>query len=261
MEDLDALLVRRTHTRRSSLLAAAIMLAVGVAAPGFAATLAVTSTMVTSTGVATGSGAPTVFAYDNFDRATTVNPFNGTASQGGLVWQTRSGSFRITAADRARANGGTSSYDNTDLDVNAIDRTTIVTLFPQSASPTAGLSINNDGDDRLTVLYSYASGGTLTLHRVAAGPTRTVLATATGVGTFNATTPMVLKVVSAGAAITVSVNATVRITHTLTGTDLCRIKDVCVLPAVADGVANDSFGIAADMDASSRFEDFRIESN
>ena len=83
------------------------------------------------------------------------------------------------------------------------------------------------------------------------------LASTSGVGNPNST--FELRVTSNGPTITVFVNGTLRMTQTLTGTNLCKFKDTGP-GCVADGKPNVGFGIWSDTDTTSTFDNFRVES-
>ena len=72
-------------------------------------------------------------------------------------------------------------------------------------------------------------------------------------------TPGELRVTSIGPVISIFVNggSTPLISQTLSGANLCKFKDIGCPP---NGGANVGFGLWADTDTASLFDDFRIES-
>ena len=82
-----------------------------------------------------------------------------------------------------------------------------------------------------------------------------MLASVGGVGPVGV--PFELRVTSVGPKITIFVNANPVMTQTLSGATLCRFKDIGCAP---NGGANVGFGLWADADVTSTFNDFRIES-
>lgn len=196
------------------------------------------------------SGAPTVYAWDDFER--TVNPLQGTAAPSTNLWRPGVGSW-LTTGTVARAN--TSSADaNTLIDAPSVDASMVVTITPIGGNPKPGVTFNDDGTDDMLLLYTKAGGGTLTLSTYF-GPTRVFLSAVTGVGPVG--TAFELRVTSNGPTITIFVNGSLVMTQTLAGSNLCKFKDMGCAP---NGGPNVGFGLWADTDTASTFDDFRIES-
>ena len=241
---------RRPRWRVFAVIAAFV--ASGLAGRAVAASLLVNSDQTTTENITGPSGAPTVYSWDNFDRVTT--PLEGTASPGGLVWKPQIGTWPLNGTT-VRTN--TSNADaNVVMDLSVLDAAMVVTMFPVGANARPGLTFNDDGSNNMLLLYSSAGGGTLTLSTYF-GTTRVFLASTAGVGAPG--TSFEVRVVSLGPTITVFVNGTLRLTQTLTGTNLCKFKDTGT-GCTPDGRANVGFGLWADKDTVSFFDDFRLES-
>ena len=227
--------------------ALAVLASVGTA---FAASIGVSSEDVTVNTVSAGSGAPTVFAWDDFER--TVSPLQGSNAPSANQWKPEVGNW-LTNGTTAQASSSNADA-NTLIDAPGVDASLVVTITAVGGNPTPGVTFNDDGIDNMLLLYTKAAGGTLTLYTYF-GPTRVFLAAATGIGPRG--TPFELRVTSLGPVITVFVNGTQVMTQTLAGANLCKVKDSGCPP---NGGANVGFGLWADTDTASTFNDFRIES-
>jgi hypothetical protein len=244
--------VARHRPRWRVLVGIAALLASGFAGRAFAASLLVNTDQTTTQNISGTSGAPTIYSWDNFDRATT--PLEGQTSPGGLVWKPQIGTWPLNGTT-VRTN--TSNADaNVVMDLSTLDAAMVVTMTPVGTNARPGLTFNDDGSNNMLLLYSSAGGGTLTLSTYF-GTTRVFLASTAGVGAPG--TSFEVKVVSLGPTITVFVNGTLRLTQTLTGTNLCKFKDTGP-GCTPDANANVGFGLWADKDTVSYFDDFRLES-
>ena len=239
---------------RSRVLFAGIALAMASMLIGraFAAGLFVSTEQITAQNLGGVSGAPTVYGWDDFDRVLNLLP--GSVSPGGLVWKPQIGTWLL---DGATARTSTSNKDaNVLMDLPVLDASMVVTITPGTGTARPGVTFNDDGTNNMLLLYSASGGGTLTLSTYF-GPTRVFLASTSGVGNPNSS--FELRVTSIGPTITVFVNGTLRMTQTLTGTNLCKFKDIGA-GCVPDGNANAGFGLWADADTNSTFDNFRVES-
>ena len=240
----------RRGPRRRVLLAGLVFAVLAGVGSAFAASLGVSTEEVTVNDVISSSGAPTVYAWDDFER--TVNPLQGTAAPSTNLWRNGVGSW-LTNGTVARAN--TNSADaNTLINAPTVDASMVVTITPIGGNPSPGVTFNDDGTDDMLLLYTKAGGGTLTLSTYF-GPTRVFLAAATGIGPVG--TAFELRVTSNGPTITIFVNGSLVMSQTLAGANLCKFKDIGCPP---NGGANVGFGLWADKDTASTFDDFRIES-
>lgn len=249
--------VRQRLTRGSRIrpywaVALAALLAIFGIGSAFAASLGVTPAALTAANIAGGSGAPTVYSWDNFNRV--ITPLQGTSMPSGAFWKSQIGTW---TANGTTARATTLNTDtNTLTDAPSSDASMVVTITPKGVAR-PGVTFNDDSTNNdMLLLYNSAGGGTLTLYTYF-GPTRVFLASGGGVGPIG--TPFELRVTSKGADITVSVNGVQKIAVTLTGTNLCKAKDLGP-GCIPDGVANNGFGLWADNDTSSTFDDFRLES-
>ncbi len=244
--------IRRRPRRRVLIGGAALIIASLLLGRAFAAGLLLSSDQITAQNISGVSGAPTVYSWDDFDRVLNLLP--GSVSPGGLVWKPQIGTWLL---DGATARTSTSNKDaNVLMDLPVVDASMVVTINPGNGTARPGVTFNDDGTNNMLLLYSASGGGTLTLSTYF-GPTRVFLASTGGVGNPNST--FELRVTSIGPTITVFVNGTLRMTQTLTGTNLCKFKDIGA-GCTPDGVANVGFGLWADTDTSSTFDNFRVES-
>jgi hypothetical protein len=232
---------------------ATVSIGVGAAllSTGFAAGLTVNGNTLLASNVAGTTGAPTVYGWDNFNR--TVNPLQGTPAAGGPPWLNQVANW---ATNGLTARATTSNTDaNTVVNIGQSNASMVVTITPLGAAK-PGVTFNDDGTDNMLLLYNSASLGSLQLYTYF-GPTRVFLAGVTGIGPVGV--PFVLRVTSNGPTITIFVNGVLKMTQTLTGTNLCKAKDLGCTPAVATP-NNTRWGLWADADTSSTFDDFRVES-
>ena len=246
------LAIRRRHRRRVLIVGGALAVASMLLSRAFAAGLFVSSDQLTAQNLSGVSGAPTVYGWDNFNRV--QNPLQGTTSSSGVVWKAQIGSWLADGSSASTAT--TDANANVLMDVPTVDASMVVTITPGNGSARPGVTFNDDGDDSMLLLYSASGGGTLTLSTYF-GPTRVFVASARGVGNPNST--FELRVTSIGPTISVYVNGTLRMTQTLTGANLCKFKDTGS-GCVSDGQPNVGFGLWADSDTSSTFDNFRVES-
>ena len=249
---VSGLAIRRRPRRRVLVAAGALAIASMLIGRALAAGLILSGEQITAQNIDGTSGAPTIYSWDNFDRVLNLLP--GSVSPGGLVWKPQIGTWVLNGAT---ARTTTSNKDaNVLMDLAVLDASMVVTITPGNGTARPGVTFNDDGTNNMLLLYSSAGGGTLTLSTYF-GPTRVFLASTSGVGNPNST--FELRVTSNGPTITVFVNGTLRMTQTLTGTNLCKFKDIGP-GCVSDGKPNVGFGIWADSDTLSTFDDFRLES-
>ena len=242
----------RRPRRRVLIGGVALLIASLLLGRAFAAGLLLSSDQITAQNLSGLSGAPTVYGWDNFDRV--QNPIQGTSSPSGIAWNAQIGTW---LADGSTARTATTNANaNVLMNVPSVDASMVVTISPGNGTARPGVTFNDDGDDNMLLLYSPSAGGTLTLSTYF-GPTRVFVASTNGVGNPNST--FELRVTSIGPTITVYVNGTLRMTQTLTGANLCKFKDTGS-GCVSDGQPNVGFGIWADTDTSSTFDNFRVES-
>ncbi len=249
---VTGLAIRRRPRRRALVAGVAFLVAAALAGRAMAAQLLVSGEQITSANVAGVSGAPTVYSWDDFNRVLNLLP--GSVSPGGLVWKPQIGTWLL---DGASARTSTSNKDaNVLMELSVLDASMVVTMNPIGNNARPGVTFNDDGSNNMLLLYSSAGGGTLTLSTYF-GPTRVFLASTSGVGAPGSS--FEVRVTSNGPTITVFVNGTLRITQTLTGANLCKFKDTGT-GCTPDGQANVGFGIWADTDTQSTFDNFRVES-
>jgi len=183
--------------------------------------------------------APTVLAWTNFTGTTGTN-LNGHALNAGGTWTADLGTWTIQTNTAGASN---TALANIDLNVGTQNAAAVATLTI-GATANSGLVVNDNGTVALYALYSKAAGGTLTLYKYSGGAT--VLGTATGVGTAATGT---LKVDSTTTTIKVSWNGTVLISYPLTPAEVTTFH----------GATNNRFGLIADGDSVTRFDDFHAD--
>ncbi len=190
--------------------------------------------------VAASSGAPQVFTSDGFTAANGTN-LNGRVPLVGPAWEVDVPTFSITANQLA-ANGA--GLVNALVQTGRLDARAEVTLTV-GAAINSGIIFNDNNVRALYVLWNQAGGGRLRLIGYNGGPVTIV--TVTGVGVVS---PSVLRVESQANQIRVFLNGVLRINYTLTVGEVALYRTA----------TNTRWGLIADTDSTTRFDNFRVES-
>jgi len=187
-----------------------------------------------------GTGAPNVATWANFTGANGTS-LTGKTLNGGGTWTTDVGTWTIQSNQAASSNA---AIANMDTSAAGTQNASVLTTLTIGATANAGLVALDNGTVAIYALYSKTAGGTVTLYKYNGGPT--VLATATGVGTFAST---IMKLDALTNTIKISLGATQVLSYSLTAAEITTFK----------GAANNRFGLIADSDAVTRFDDFHID--
>jgi hypothetical protein len=192
------------------------------------------------------NGGPVVVG-DNF--ATNGN-LAGQTTPSGQVWQLDGGGWDVNNGNvRSTSTSATSSIV---VQTGLVDQSVTVTIRPLGSNPRPGISFNDDGPNAMIVEYAKNSSGTLTLYTFF-GSTKTAIASATGIGGIGS--PFVLRVVSQGTTISVSVNGTLRFSIVLNAGQACSAKHI---GCAGNGLANTKAGLFANNDTTSTFSSFTV---
>jgi hypothetical protein len=183
--------------------------------------------------------APTVLTWASFTGANNTN-LDGATLNGGGTWSADIGTWRIQSN---AANAGNTALANLVTNVGTQNATVVATLVT-GATSNAGVIANDNGTNALFVLYTKAAGGTLTLYKYAGSSVS--LSSVTGVGTAANST---LKLDSTTTTIKVSWNGTQVISYTLNPAEVVTFHSA----------ANSRFGLIANGDSASRFDDFHVD--
>ncbi len=189
--------------------------------------------------VTQGTGARTVLTWSSFTGVDGTN-LNGTALNGPGTWVAGAGTWTIRANAAASSN---TVRSNLSVDVGTQNAIAVVTLTI-GASARAGLIVNSNGTASLYALYSRGAGGTIQLYKN--NGTQTLLGTVTGVGR---PASGLLEVDSTTTTIKVSFAGTQVLTYILTAAEA----------AIHHGATNTRFGLIADRDNRTRFDDFHVD--
>jgi hypothetical protein len=188
-----------------------------------------------------GTGAPVVYTWSNFTGATNTN-LNGAALNGGGTWTVHVGTWVLDNANRGKASAST-ALANMSTNVGQVNAAVEAVLtFPVTARR-AGLTFNDDSNNGMFVVYTDTAGGSLLLYKAAGAITQ--IAAVTGVGVV-ATAD--LRVEAFDPTVKVYLNGTLWITYTLTAAERTTFK----------AAGNTRYGLIADSDANTRFDDFRV---
>ncbi len=185
------------------------------------------------------SGAPAVLAWTDFT-GTTGTTLNGRALNHGGTWAADIGTWTIQANTAAASNTAIAN-----LVVSAgTNSASVLTTLITGATARAGVLALDNSANALYALYSKGSGGTIQLYKYTTGAT--LLATATGVGT---PTSGIIKLDATTSTIKISWNGTVVLSYALTAAEVATFKTA----------TNLRYGIIADSDSVTRFDDFHVD--
>lgn len=169
-----------------------------------------------------GSGAPTVLTCDNFNLAAPTGsalasrPVQLPAKCGGGTWSTHLGTWTITSGQLAATTANaTASINAGTTDVSA--QATV--LNANGSSRIAGVAINHTGATRIYLVGALSGPSTAQL-RLVNGNTVSTLQSATV--TIGASA--VVRITRLGATVTVSVNGTLALTHTLSAARIATLS-------------------------------------
>lgn len=198
-----------------------------------------TSKVLSAFSMVASTGAPNVLTWANFTGANGTN-LSGKTLNGGGTWIADSGTWTIQTGTAASTNA---PLANVDTNVGTQNASALATLT-FGATANAGLVALDNGTTTLYTLYSKAGGGTMTLYKYAGGAM--TLATAAGIGT---PASALVKLDASTSTIKVSFAGTQVLTYTLTAAEVTSLK----------GAANNRFGLMADADGTTRFDDFHVD--
>ena len=206
-----------------------------------AAVITIPPRTLTATSVSGSAGAPTVYVWDNFDRA---NGAIGSAVVGG-VWGQNIGSWTIQA-NQARATS--IATGNVTISVPNVVNGRIDVDLTFGATAQAGVDFDDDGSNNMMVLYR-KSGATSQVRLytwIGTGALPPPVATAN----VTTATTAALAVVANGSTVQVLWNGTQIINYTLTATEIAALKNA----------GSNQVGLWAELDSTSRFDNFRFQS-
>jgi hypothetical protein len=211
--------------RRASL-GASLVLAVG-STNASAAVITIPPRTLTATTVTGPTGAPTVYVWDNFDRA---NGAIGTAIATNVA--------RSTSVATGNATINVPNVVNGRIDVD----------LTFGATAQVGVDLDDDGSNNIMVLYR-KSGATSQVRLytwIGTGALPPPVATAN----VTSATAAALTVVANGSTVQVLWNGTQIITYTLTAAEIAALKNA----------GSNQVGLWAESDPTSRFDNFRFQS-
>ncbi len=198
-----------------------------------------TSKVLSAFSMVASTGAPSVLTWANFTGANGTN-LSGKTLNGGGTWIVDGGTWTIQSNTAAPTND---ALANMDTNVGTQKASALATLT-FGATSNAGLVALDNGTTALYTLYSKAAGGTMTLYKYAGGPV--VLGSAAGIGT---PASALVKLDATTSVIKVSFAGTQVVSYTLTAAEITSLK----------GATNNRFGLMADADGTTRFDDFHVD--
>lgn len=181
----------------------------------------VTSKSLAAVNAPASNLAPGVITCDDFSRAAATGsalasrPVQLPANCGAFAWTAHLGTWTITSGQlRATTANATATIATGQTNISA--QATV--LNANGSSRIAGVAINHTGATRIYLAAALSGPGTVQL-RLVNGASITTLASATA--TIGATT--VVRITRNGTGVTVSVNGTLRISFTLTATQVTTL--------------------------------------
>ncbi|MEQ1873240.1 MAG: hypothetical protein ABL953_05875 [Ilumatobacteraceae bacterium] len=169
-----------------------------------------------------GSGAPTVLTCDNFSLAAATGsalasrPVQLPAKCGSGTWSTHLGTWTIASGLlRATTANATASINAGSTNVSA--QATITNA--NGSSRIAGVAINHTGATRIYLVGALSGPSTAQLRLVNGGTITTIASATVTIGAS-----AVVRITRNGSTVTVSVNGTLAITHTLTSGQITTLS-------------------------------------
>lgn len=216
----------------------AAVVATGI--PAFAASLnGLTAAPLGAWNVPGGTGAPTVLTWASFTFPNNTN-LDGAALDGGGTWIADIGTWRVQA-NEARVNKTSLANISVDVGTNSASVSATLTFGP---SARAGVMALDNGGVAFYALYSKTGGGTIQLYKYSGG--QVLRASTSGIGT---PASAAMRLDARTNDLTVSWNGSVVLSYTLTGPEIGAFKSG----------TNTRFGIIADNDNLTRFDDFHVD--
>ena len=189
-----------------------------------------------------GTGAPNVITWANFTGPNNTN-LAATALNGGGTWIAQFGTWKLSSKNTA--NSSNTTLSNLTTAVGTVSAAVESTTLDFGGNPRAGLIGLSNGTSFVYAIYTKTAGGTVQLYKYVSGVS-TLLASTTGVG-LPIVAPMRLDAMTN--TIRVWWDGTARLSYTLTASEVTLLKSA----------GHDRFGIIADGDASTTFDDFHVD--
>ncbi len=189
-----------------------------------------------------GTGAPNVLTWSSFTGPNNTN-LAGKALNGGGTWIAQFGTWKLSSKNTA--NSSNTALSNLTTAVGTVSAAVESTTLDFGGNPRAGLVALSNGTSFLYAVYTKTAGGTVQLYKYVSGVS-TLLASTTGVG-LPIVAPMRLDATTN--TIRVWWDGTARLSYTLTASEVTLLKSA----------GHDRFGIIADGDASTNFDDFHVD--
>ncbi len=197
--------------------------------------------------------APTVYIWDNFVRpALPNNPPIGRAIVGG-PWSQNIGTWSVVSSTQRLRIGSATVNGNVTIGISPVLNAQVDATFTFNAASNSGVVLNDDGAQRIIVLYrkTTAGGGTYEL-RLYVWTTGGTLPAPVATATVSSLTAASIKVIANGASVQAFWNgaATPTINYTLSAAQIAAVKNA----------GSNRFGLWSENDGGDRFDDFRVQS-
>lgn len=192
-------------------------------------------------------GAPTVISFENFDGPNNTNISGTTPDWGPGVWRSLGGTWRIR---NNQAQSTSVSLGSINVHLGVSDGAAEVTLDRRNGTGwNAGLLFNDNDYSVLLVLWQAAGNGSLTLYKWNGSFTQLATVNNLYSGANPAPQEVQLRVRTVGSLVEASLDGTLILTHTLSPADTGLFKNA----------AHDGWGLWAESDSRTRFDNFHVD--
>jgi hypothetical protein len=205
-----------------------------------AATIGLSSTKLAAFTLTGSPTVPTVYAATSFT-GTNGQSITAVPLATGQKWTINAGTWTITTNRAAASN---TPLANASVSTGTHSAAVQVNLIFTSTSRRAGVTLLDNGTDRLYAVVSQQTGGRVQLYKQVGGAS-TLLASANSLGT---PASAVLRVEAFSTTINVYFAGTLVITDNLTPTEVTQFK----------AAGNVRYGLMADGDSNTLFDDFLV---
>lgn len=213
-------------------------------APGAsAASITIPPGTLTATSVTGTTGAPTVYIWDHFDRA---NGSIGSAVVGG-IWGQSVGTWTISGNVARCTNTATG---NATITVPGVVDARVDVDMTFGTTAQAGLDFDDDGAGLNNMMVLYRKTATISQVRLHTWIGNVAFPAPVATANVASATSASVTVIAVGSSVQVFWNGGLVISYTLNATEVAALKDA----------GSNQFGLWAESDSTSRFNNFRVQS-
>jgi hypothetical protein len=196
---------------------------------------------------------PTVYVWDNFVRpALPNNPPIGTAIVGG-AWTQNMGTWSVVTSTQKLRIAAATVNGNVTIGLGSVLDAQVDATFTFNAASNSGVVLNDDGAQRIIVLYrKTTTGGGIYQLRLYVWTSGATLPAPVATANVTSLTAASIKVIANGSSIQAFWNGAGApvISYTLTAPEIAAVKNA----------GSNRFGVWSENDGGDRFDDFRVQS-